>query len=283
MPQGVPKKPLTTIAASRAPRLPLQRTRPRVHPPLQRESARSRWVQLAMHTSSNWSLLSAHHLVFQVQALIERAQSHVILITPYIDLWPSLELVMRQSIERGVEVHVVTRTKDDTHFEKCEGRRTGSLARIKALGAALHEIEWLHTKLYLNEQEAIVSSFNLTATGRDGPNLGVHLQGAEAAALALRQVDQWLPGFSDQPRRGSTAASTSRRDSAFCIRCNKPCATFNIGKPYCGECWRDRRSEREYKAEACCHRCGQSATTDLYRPTCSKCATNTAGVGTSRN
>jgi hypothetical protein len=56
-----------------------------------------------MHTPSTWSLLSAHHLVFQVQALLERAQTHVVLVTPYVDLWPSLENVMRQTVARGVK------------------------------------------------------------------------------------------------------------------------------------------------------------------------------------
>lgn len=223
----------------------------------------------AMQTPSNWSLLSAHHLVFQVQALLERAQSHVVLVTPYVDLWPSLELVMRQTVARGVKVHVVARSKDDTHFEKHEGRRTSSLDRIKALGATLHEVDWLHTKLYLNENEAIVGSFNLTATGRDGPNLAVHLQGADAALQALKQVDQWLPAFSSEL---SAPAPAAKPASSFCIRCERHQAAFNMSKPYCSQCWQHRRTERKNKPETCCHRCGKHAETTLDEPACKECA-----------
>ncbi len=241
-----------------------------------------------MPTPSNWSLLSAHHLIFQVQALLERAESHAVLVTPYIDLWPSLELVMRQTVARGVALHVVTRSKDETHFEKHEGRRTSSLDRTKALGATLHEVDWLHTKLYLSEKEAIVSSFNLTATGRDGPNLGVHLHGAEAATQALQQVDQWLPGFSGEV--GARSAGCARAASpsvarprayaqlidgpAFCIRCQTVRPIFNLSKPYCSDCWPQRRAEKSYRTEAYCHRCGQRAETTLHQPICNQCTTS---------
>lgn len=170
-----------------------------------------------------------------------------------------------------MRVHVVARSKDDTHFEKHEGRRTSSLDRIKALGATLHEVDWLHTKLYLNEKEAIVSSFNLTATGRDGPNLGVHLQGAEAATQALQQVDQWLPGFSGEVGTQSANAATGSEGSAFCIRCQKLRPTLNTSKPSCRDCWQERRAEKHHKAEACCHRCGGRADTTLNQLTCKTC------------
>lgn len=222
-------------------------------------------------TPSNWNLLSAHHLLYQVQTLLERAESYVVLVTPYIDLWPSLELVMRQTVARGVAVHVVTRSKDETHFEKHEGRRTSSLERIKALGAKLHEVAWLHTKLYLNEKEAIVSSFNLTATGRDGPNLGVHLHGAEAAKQALEQVDQWLPGFSGEVCNGCADGGKAVDGSGFCIRCQRVRPIFNLSKPYCCDCWQERRGEKHHKAEACCHRCGDRAETTLHQPICKSC------------
>ena len=157
----------------------------------------------AMHDAPTYNLLSAHHLLYEVQTLIERAERYCVLVTPYVDLWPSLEMLVRQAAARGVAVHFITRAKDDTHFEKREAQRIGSLERLKALGAQVHEVPWLHTKLYLNEAEAIVTSFNLTATGRDGPNLGVHLHGAVAARDALKQLDQWLPGL---PREIHTAA-----------------------------------------------------------------------------
>jgi hypothetical protein len=224
-----------------------------------------------MPTPSNWSLLSAHHLVFQVQALLERAQSHVVLVTPYVDLWPSLELVMRQTVARGVQVHVVTRSKDDTHFDKHEGRRTSSLERIKALGATLHEVDWLHTKLYLNEKEAIVSSFNLTATGRDGPNLGVHLQGTEAAAQALQQVDQWLPGFSGELVRPQPMKE-DETTSGYCISCRGFRPVFKPSKPFCCDCWQKRKGTIHHKTGSWCHACGQQAATTLRRPLCDPCA-----------
>jgi hypothetical protein len=171
-----------------------------------------------------------------------------------------------------VKVHVVTRSKDDTHFEKHEGRRTSSLERIRGLGATLHEVDWLHTKLYLNEKEAIIGSFNLTATGRDGPNLSVHLQGSDAALQALEQVDQWLPGFSDEVTAPSAPAPAATTGAAFCIRCERPQAAYNPSKPYCSDCWSKRRNEKHHKPETCCHRCGKHAESTLHQPVCNACA-----------
>ena len=223
-----------------------------------------------MTAPSSWTLLSAHHLPFQVQALLERAESHAVMVTPYVDLWPSLELVMRQAVARGVAVHVVTRTKDDTHFEKHEARRASSLERIDGLGATLHEVEWLHTKLYLNEKEAIIGSFNLTSTGRDGPNLGVHLHGAAAASQAMQQIDQWLPGFSCRVCEPAPAW-TDKNAAAYCIRCSHTRPVFNLSKPYCSDCWQKRKAEMSQKPETCCHRCGKVAETTLNQPLCGSC------------
>ncbi|HZN37925.1 MAG TPA: phospholipase D-like domain-containing protein [Planctomycetota bacterium] len=166
-----------------------------------------------------WNFLSAHHLLFQVLSLVERAESYAVMVTAYVDPWPSLELVLREAVARGVDVHLVTRSTDDTHNDKT--KRAKSIDRIVALGVKLHEVDWLHTKLYVSEKEAIVTSLNLTATGRDGPNLGVHLHGADAASQALQQIDQWIDGFSLKVTDRSPAQAEPSAP-AYCIRCKHP-------------------------------------------------------------
>lgn len=178
-----------------------------------------------MLVPSSWSFLSAHHLLYQVLTLVERADSYAVMVTAYLDPWPNLELVLRQATARGVAVHVITRTCDDTHHDKA--RRQKGIDSVRALGATAHEVEWLHAKLYLSEKEAIVASLNLTAGGHDSPNLGVHLHGPQAAALALQQIDQWLPGFSSAT--GTMPATKDR--TASCIRCHGSLPNFNPRKP----------------------------------------------------
>jgi hypothetical protein len=206
-----------------------------------------------------------------VHGLIERAKQHVVLVTAYLDMWPSLELVIRDAVDRGVAVHLVIRSKDETHFERHEGRRLKSIERARALHVTLHEVDWLHTKLYLNESEAIIGSLNLTANGRDGPNLCVHLQGAEAADQALQKINEWIPEFSSNlhPPR---IASAGIHSPGYCIRCQGSRPLFNPTKPYCCECWQQRKAEPSTKSEICCHCCGKHAATTLQQPLCAQCA-----------
>lgn len=222
-----------------------------------------------MSEPSSWNFLSAHHLLFQVLSLVERSRSYAVLVTAYLDPWPNLELVLRQAVGRGVAVHLVTRSADATCHDT--GKRSKAIERMRALGVHLHEVDWLHTKLYLSEAEAIVSSFNLTTGGHDSPNLGVHLHGERAAMQALLQIDQWIPGFSESvaPAPGPSSAVNA---PAFCIRCQEPRSSFNPSKPYCSDCWHARKAEQMLTAEACCHRCGHRARTSLRQPLCASCA-----------
>lgn len=224
-----------------------------------------------MSESSSWNFLSAHHLLFQVLSLIERSRSYAVLVTAYLDPWPNLELVLRQAVSRGVAVHLVTRSADATCNDT--GKRGKAIERMRALGVHLHEVDWLHTKLYLSESEAIVSSFNLTSGGHDSPNLGVHLHGERAAMQALLQIDQWIPGFSEAiaPPPGPPSEADA---PAFCIRCRGPRSLLNPTKPYCAECWQARKAEQQPPVEACCHRCGHPASTTLRAPFCAACSTH---------
>ncbi|MDZ4784346.1 MAG: phospholipase D-like domain-containing protein [Planctomycetia bacterium] len=221
-----------------------------------------------MTTPSSWNLLSAHHLLNEILELVERANSYAVMVTAYLDPWQHLELALRKAVERGVTVHIITRSADDTHNDKA--KRAKSIERLRALGVTFHEVDWLHTKLYVSEKEAIVASLNLTATGRDGPNLGVHLHGRQAASQALREIDQWIPGFSSTVA-APIAASSATSAPAFCIRCQGARAFFNPGKPYCSDCWHARKSEQGNRTEACCHRCGAAAETVLRQPLCTTC------------
>jgi hypothetical protein len=223
-----------------------------------------------MPQPSPWNFLSAHHLPHQALTMVERSRSHCVLVTAYVDPWPSLALVIRQAVARGVAMHLVTRSEDCTH--RSPAKRGKALEQIKSLGVAIHEVDWLHTKLYVSESEAIVTSLNLTSCGKDGPNLGVHLHGEQAAAQALAQIDQWIPNFA-RTVTSKSGSSRSHVTPGFCIRCRQHRKFYNPAKPYCSDCWHARKATRGHRTGVCCHSCGQTSSSSLRRPLCEECAT----------
>jgi hypothetical protein len=222
-----------------------------------------------MPSPSGCHFLSAHHLLFQVLALVERAKSHVVLATAYFDPWPDLELVLRQAIARGVAVHLITRTADAKHCDP--SKRKSSLDQVSRLGVKVHEVPWLHAKMYFNEAESIVTSFNLIGGGHKSLNVGIHMQGADAVGQSLAVVKQWIPGFVARADLAPAASAVTDKPKAFCIRCGGARSFFNPSKPYCHDCWQAHGTDEMQRNGSACHRCGDAATTSLHQPLCEPC------------
>jgi hypothetical protein len=225
-------------------------------------------------------LLTAHHLPYRVVNIIEDAQQFVVLVTAYLTSWTHLEHAIRGTIARGVPISLVLRAPDGAKRDR--DKREEEADFMKSLGVKVHFVERLHAKAYVNEKEAIVTSFNLVSGSNESIELGVLIQDPALVLDCVAKIQGYCNGpLIDTPNsaKGSqpTAAAPTQEpkreaEAAFCIGCADR-GPFNPSKPMCLSCYRSSKKGRDLDAlpKRSCHSCGKPGPSTLSRPICPSC------------
>lgn len=102
----------------------------------------------------NMKLIKPNEISGKIMTLIEESDEYTILISPYVNLekWYKLTKVINNAVKRGVNLQFCIR--DDQHNLK-------SFEELDRFKYKYTPITNLHTKLYINEKYAIVTSMNL--------------------------------------------------------------------------------------------------------------------------
>lgn len=226
-------------------------------------------------SDSSTELLTAHHLPYRVVNVIENATEYVVLVTAYLQTWTHLDHAIRSAIARGVRVAAVLRSPDGSKREQDKKREEADA--LAELGVRVHFVDRLHAKAYMNENELIVTSFNLVHASQDSIELGVHFQEAALAQQCLSKIRAYCPelevGKPAEPTRSKSPVATSpTAGSAYCIGCADPMPS-DPSRPLCKSCYRSSRRGTELEAlpRRTCHRCGSAHSSSLVRPICIEC------------
>jgi len=112
-----------------------------------------------------------------VVALVENAKSFVVIVSPFNDLsgWDELISAINSATKRKIEI--------SWYVRKGEGQKG-----IEGLDVKIYEVPLLHAKMFFNESEAVIGSFNLT----NQPNLNW------AYVLSSRSAYKELNDFFEQ-------------------------------------------------------------------------------------
>ena len=175
---------------------------------------------------------------------------------------------------------------------------------LKEAGATVLPVEWLHSKIYMNESTALASSMNLyEASFNNSSEFCFRIDFANNGALwnelaeyvkdiqsrAERRNPSAAP---DGPTRAKAAApktapakavakSAPRPRSApkaaaagatgHCIRCGVG-ISLNLAEPLCPKDYKTwkRYQDPDYE-ENYCHRCGEEHDTSMAKPVCRRC------------
>lgn len=88
----------------------------------------------------------------QIMTLIEEAEKHLIIVSPYIEIknWDKLKRCLKNAIERNVEITFYVRENVKQDLEP-----------LRQFSSKIILIKDLHAKIYLNDSYGIVSSQNL--------------------------------------------------------------------------------------------------------------------------
>ena len=88
----------------------------------------------------------------QIFGVIRDAETWLYLVSPYNKHPQQLRDRLGEAITRGVHVTMLYRDEKD--------QREG-VTYLERLGAKVFPVEWLHSKIYMNESTALASSMNL--------------------------------------------------------------------------------------------------------------------------
>ena len=219
-------------------------------------------------------LLTAHHLPYRVVNIIENAKQFVVLVTAYLTSWTHLDHAIKATVARGVPITLVMRAPDGAKRDR--EKRQEEADALRELGVTVHFVERLHAKAYANEQEAIVTSFNLVSGSNESIELGVLIQDQELVSDLINKIRTYCPELSPlgKPAVQVKAAAPAAKavESAFCIGCCEA-RPFDGTKPMCVSCYRSSKkgTEVERLPRRSCHACGKPGPGTLDKPICPDC------------
>ncbi|HVG60826.1 MAG TPA: phospholipase D-like domain-containing protein, partial [Hyalangium sp.] len=225
---------------------------------------------------SDPQLVTDGEIYGKVREIITGAQKQLLLISPYID--PTGDFVRQleaAAAQRQVDVRLVFR-KD----RLSEYRGKDWFHRLEAAGVTLSVIERLHSKVYLNEKTAIVTSMNFySSSGENSFEAGVLFEDdhklmdklKEYVASLQRHFEDASLGRPAPRQRTSpprTGASARPVLQGHCIRCGGT-IPLNPMRPYCGSDYdKWARYKNEDYADEHCHGCGRAYPATMRKPLC---------------
>ena len=231
------------------------------------------------------TFLTTKDIVGHLHRIIEQAAGELILISPYIDA--DDETMNRLRDKAGsTAIHVVYRYKKSTRRPNLD---PDDRAFFDSIGARVSSLKDLHTKCYLNQKEALVTSMNLYRYSQDNNDeMGILVSKQDDSVLyeAIYREANRLKVATGEPSTASSGsvkpkkAETRTKTTAdagtlprrgFCIRCGDDVAVRTKVKPYCRDCYDEYEDEDYEDVEDFCHTCGHDWGTTLFKPLCRSC------------
>ena len=208
-----------------------------------------------------------------VLSVIREAKKHVIIVSPYLQLWTWAERAIEQALKQRVDITFFVRNQ--------EKQVTGeSVAWLIGHGAKVFAVDFLHSKIYLNETMTLISSMNMLDTSAEkSMEIAMLVRDHNDAqrirdyVVRLRALAQ--PVSAEGPAGVSSVAHTNQAPrqspAGFCIRCGMG-LVLDPSKPLCNKCYDSWAEwENEDYPENICHACGRRAKVTHARPLCKRC------------
>ena len=253
-----------------------------------------------------------------LEDIIKQAKKQLVIISPYLQINDMIKKLLEDK-DHQAHTRVESRFSKITAILKNEDTQTGIEIRIvyrkgehdpydikwlQTLNSVrITSLENLHTKCYLNEKEAIITSMNLYQySQQNNYEMGILVSRSDDRELYEKIKDETIrvlghskdinlsapaeaPTYSEavasstqkarasSSRKRKTATSTLERPSTgSCIRCGDSMPEANENKPLCLKDWRfwNESKEDDYPGKFC-HFCGKKSKPSKNRPLCINC------------
>ena len=201
---------------------------------------------------------------YHLEEIIKRAETSVLLISPYLKTNDRIREVIEARSHEGLDIRIVYGKK------KIDPSEQVWIASVPTVHTAF--CENLHAKCYLNERTALLTSMNLYEFSQvHNTEMGILVDRDDAESL-FKQI--WNEAESIWHRNANTEQpkkQNHRPITGHCIRCKTPIAV-NLNKPYCGTCYKrwSQYKNPQYR-EKFCHNCGTQMSVTAQKPACKPC------------
>lgn len=225
--------------------------------------------------SSDLEFISDGKIYAELRELLVEARETLVIVSPYLNPTDDHIRLLERATE-NIKVTIIFRKDRESEYRKAPW-----FERLVNTSISLGVIHRLHSKLYLNEQRAILTSMNFnSSSGENSFESGITVKSGHTL---YRQISSYIDTLqpqvepiSKQRRRKpsfTTSRTPSRRQSpqGHCIRCATP-IKFDTSRPYCADDYREwARFENENYTDQFCHACGKPSEATMRRPVCRSC------------
>jgi phosphatidylserine/phosphatidylglycerophosphate/cardiolipin synthase-like enzyme len=223
--------------------------------------------------NTNSQVLTIHQIPAKIIDIIENAEKYCFIVTPYYQPWNILNRSLDRAASQNKKIIFIIRN------EKVSDH---TINRINVeLGFDLVLVNRLHTKLYLNEKEALISSMNLVESSKEhNYEIGYSIHGNNQSKMLKEKIieNDILSINQHTVYKGryfndlSSDVYIRENDIGFCIRCSKK-IEFAPEYSLCSECYSSWVYYKNYDhSENYCHKCGKENSTTKLNPLCESCS-----------
>ena len=201
---------------------------------------------------------------YHLEEIIKRAETSVLLISPYLKTNDRIREVIEACSLKGLDIRIVYGKKE------IDAKEQAWIASVPTVHTVF--CENLHAKCYLNERTALLTSMNLYEFSQvNNTEMGI-LVDRDGAETLYDKI--WNEAESIWHRNANMVQNETQKLSpskGHCVRC-KTAIAFNLKKPHCGKCY---KSWSKYKnsqfEEQFCHNCGARTSVTAQKPACKPC------------
>ena len=125
-------------------------------------------------------VLKKYQISSYLLELIDKAEEKVVLITPYVNVWGHLTQTIESALKRKVRIELYHRYYERDSKTSVDYELDKSLGKLESKGVHCYEVKNLHTKLYLSEKSAIMTSMNLYEhSSKENEEIGLYTEDEE--------------------------------------------------------------------------------------------------------
>ena len=203
----------------------------------------------------------------EIQRIIREANKQVVIVSPYNKFWNHLKNEINQATNRNIRVEFVCR-KDQLEA----GKESIDWLLDLEQGVNVYAVERLHSKIYFNETDALITSMNLLeGSVTNSKEIAVLIRDKALIEDIRKYANELIKLGIPQMAKTRATPAKPKTIKAYCVRCAQS-IDFDHEKPLCDGCYRmwSRYKDPDYK-ENYCHGCGNERNTTYAKPFCRPC------------